>query len=711
MIFRMLFRERGLSMSELSNIFGSQVFGDAVMREKLPTATYKALKNIIDNNLTLDPNLAEVVASAMKEWALDLGATHYCHWFQPMTGTTAEKHDSFISTTTSGSVIMEFSGKELIKGESDASSFPNGGIRATFEARGYTAWDCTSPAFVKDKTLYIPTAFCSYSGEALDKKTPLLRSMDALSRQGVRVLRALGNKTVKKVISYVGAEQEYFLVDKEMFMKRKDLIYTGRTLFGARPPKGQEMGDQYYASIKTRVLAFMQDLDVELWKLGIPGKTRHNEAAPAQHEIAPIYNTTNVATDQNQLMMETMKKVAARHGLACLLHEKPFAGVNGSGKHNNWSIGTDEGVNLLNPGPEPHNNTLFLLMIAVVVRAVDVYSGVIRSSAANSGNDCRLGAHEAPPAIISIFLGDQLTDIIEQIDRMGEATNSICSCQMELGAMSLPKFAKDITDRNRTSPFAFTGNKFEFRMVGSSASIAGPNFVLNSAVADILSEVADRLEAAEDKVCEAKKITAEFIKKHKRIIFNGDNYSGEWVKEAERRGLPNISNFVDAKRTLLLEENIEMFSRQGVLSEKESLSRFEILMENYNKTINIEALTAVEMAKRDILPVVMRYIGELSQAYNQMKATGVHQVLDTQEELLTEISTRAASAYAKVKDLEKAVAETAVIHDVTIQGTCYRDKVIPVMKSLREDIDKLEMLVDAKYWPMPTYGDLLFGIH
>lgn len=697
-------------MSELSKIFGSQVFSDAVMREKLPTATYKALRNIIDNNLTLDPNLAEVVASAMKEWALDLGATHYCHWFQPMTGTTAEKHDSFISTTNNGNIIMEFSGKELIKGESDASSFPNGGIRATFEARGYTAWDCTSPAFVKDKTLYIPTAFCSYSGEALDKKTPLLRSMDAINRQGIRVLRALGNKTSKKVISYVGAEQEYFLVDRELFMKRKDLIYTGRTLFGAKPPKGQEMGDQYYASIKTRVLSFMQDLDEELWKLGIPGKTRHNEAAPAQHEIAPIYNTTNVATDQNQLMMETMKKVAARHGFACLLHEKPFAGVNGSGKHNNWSIGTDDGINLLNPGPQPHCNMLFLLMIAVVMRAVDVYTGVIRSSAANSGNDFRLGAHEAPPAIISIFLGDQLTDIVEQICKTGEATNSICSSQMELGALALPKFTKDITDRNRTSPFAFTGNKFEYRMVGSSASIAGPNFVLNAAVADILGEVAERLEAAQDKEKEAKLITAEFMKKHKRIIFNGDNYSEEWVKEAERRGLPNISNFVDAKKTLLLEENIEMFARQGVLSEKESLSRFEILMENYNKTINIEGLTAVEMAKRDILPVVMSYLGELSQAYNQMKATGVHQALDTQEELLTEISTLAASSYRKVKELEKAIAEAAAIHDVTMQGTCYRDKVLPAMRTLREDIDRLEMLVDSKRWPMPTYGELLFGI-
>ncbi len=697
-------------MSELSKIFASQVFSDLVMREKLPTATYKALKNIIENNLPLDPNLAEVVASAMKEWALDLGATHYCHWFQPMTGMTAEKHDSFISTASDGRMIMEFSGKELIKGESDASSFPNGGIRATFEARGYTAWDFTSPAFVKDKTLYIPTAFCSYSGDALDKKTPLLRSMDALSKQGIRVLRALGNTTAKKVISSVGAEQEYFLVDRELFMKRKDLIYTGRTLFGARPPKGQEMGDQYYASIKTRVLAFMQDLDMELWKLGIPGKTRHNEAAPAQHEIAPIYNTTNVTTDQNQLMMETMKKVAARHGLACLLHEKPFAGVNGSGKHNNWSIGTDDGVNLLNPGSQPHKNALFLLMLAVVIKAVDVYADVIRSSAANSGNDYRLGAHEAPPAIVSIFLGEQLTDIIEQIDKCGEATNCIVTRQLEMGTAALPKFTKDNTDRNRTSPFAFTGNKFEFRMVGSSASIAGPNFVLNTAVADILSEVADRLENAGDKTAEMKIITAEFIRKHKRIIFNGDNYSDEWVKEAERRGLSNITNFVDAKKTLLREENLKMFERMGVLSVKESLSRYEILMENYNKTINIEAQTAVEMVKRDILPVVMKYIGELAASINQVKATGIHIILDTQEELLEEISRLAKSAYGKVKELEKAISEAAGIADVTAQGVAYRDNVLPVMKSLRNDIDGLEMLVDARYWPMPTYGDLLFGI-
>jgi glutamine synthetase len=695
---------------ELGRIFGSKVFSDSVMREKLPTATYKALKKIIDNNLDLDPNLAEIVASAMKEWALDMGATHYCHWFQPMTGTTAEKHDSFLSTEKNGNIIMEFSGKALIRGESDASSFPTGGIRATFEARGYTAWDCTSPAFVKDKTLYIPTAFCSYSGEALDKKTPLLRSMDAINRQGLRVLRALGNTTAKKVISYVGAEQEYFLVDRDLFMKRKDLIYTGRTLFGSRPPKGQEMGDQYYASIKTRVLSFMQDLDEELWKLGIPGKTRHNEAAPGQHEIAPIFNTSNVATDQNQLMMETMKRVAERHGFACLLHEKPFATVNGSGKHINWNIGTDDGYNLLKPGPQPHHNNIFLLMLAVVMRAVDVYSGVIRSSAANSGNDCRLGAHEAPPAIISIFLGDQLTDIIEQIEKTGEATNSKGSDQMEMGAVTLPKFKKDYTDRNRTSPFAFTGNKFEFRMVGSSASIAGPNFVLNAAVADILEEVADRLEAAEDKEGEAKRIVVEFIKKHKRIIFNGDNYSEEWVKEAERRGLSNLTNFMDAKKTLLLEENIEMFSRQGVLSEKESLSRYEILVENYNKSIKIEALTAIEMVRRDILPAVMRYIGVLSADYNQMKSTGVHQALDMQKELLEEISTLAASAYNYVKKLEKVVAETAEIKDVTMQGTSYRDQVIPVMEELRRNIDRLETIVDSKYWPMPTYGDLLFGI-
>ena len=695
-------------MSELAKIFGSQVFNDSVMREKLPTATYNALKNIIDNNLTLDPNLAEVVASAMKEWAIERGATHYCHWFQPMTGMTAEKHDSFISTSE-GKIIMEFSGKELIKGESDASSFPNGGIRATFEARGYTAWDFTSPAFVKDKTLYIPTAFCSYSGEALDKKTPLLRSMDALNRHGLRVLRALGNKTAKKVMAYVGAEQEYFLIDRELFMKRKDLLFTGRTLFGARPPKGQEMGDQYYASIKTRVLNFMQDLDIELWKLGIPAKTRHNEAAPAQHEIAPIYNIVNVASDQNQLMMETMKKVAARHGLACLLHEKPFAGVNGSGKHNNWSIGTDEGVNLLDPGPEPHKNTLFLLILASIIKAVDVYADVIRSSVANSGNDYRLGAHEAPPAIVSIFLGDQLTDIIEQIEREGEARTSICSTKLEIGASALPVLARDITDRNRTSPFAFTGNKFEFRMVGASTSIAGPNFIINTAVADILSEVADRLEAAGNKEEEAKKITAEFVRNHKRIIFNGDNYSEEWKTEAERRGLSCIDNFVDAKRPFLTGKHQDV-CKNGCFDGKESLSRYEILMENYNKTIRIEALTAIEMVERDILPAVHRYITEIATCINQVRETGVHIIIETQEKLLKDISTLAVSANEKVRELKKAVNEAAAIEDVSSQGVAYRDKVIPVMKSLREDIDSLEAMVDSRHWPIPTYVDMLFGL-
>lgn len=697
-------------MSELSKIFGSQVFNDSVMRAKLPTATYNAVKNIIENNLTLDSNLAEAIASAMKEWAIEKGATHYSHWFQPMTGMTAEKHDSFLSTTKDGNIIMEFSGKELIKGESDASSFPTGGIRATFEARGYTAWDCTSPAFVKGRTLYIPTAFCSYSGEALDKKTPLLRSMDALNKHGMRVLRALGNTSSKKVISYVGAEQEYFLIDRDLFMKRKDLIYTGRTLFGSRPPKGQEMGDQYYAAIKTRVLGFMQDLDIELWRLGIPGKIRHNETAPAQHEIAPIYNTVNVATDQNQLMMETMKKVAAKHGLACLLHEKPFDGVNGSGKHNNWSIGTDDGVNLLDPGPEPHKNPLFLLILSIIIKAVDVYAEVIRSSVANAGNDLRLGTHEAPPAIISIFLGDQLTDIIRQIEEEGEATNSLHSSKVKMGASALPIFAKDFNDRNRTSPFAFTGNRFEFRMVGSSRSIAGPNFIINTAIADIFAEVADRLEAAEDAQAEAKAITAEFIRNHKRIIFNGDNYSQEWVEEADRRGLSNINNFIDAKRTLLQEKNVKMFERMRVLSEKENQSRYEVLVENYNKINKIEALTAIEMVERDILPVVHRYIGEIASCINQVKETGINIVLETQKRLLEDISVLAVSADKKVRKLKEIVDEVSSINDVTEQSVAYRDEVIPVMRSLREDIDQLEALVDAQYWPIPTYGDMLFGM-
>lgn len=697
-------------MSELSKIFGSQVFNDSVMREKLPAATYHEVKDIIVNNMTLDSNLAEAIASAMKEWAIEKGATHYSHWFQPMTGMTAEKHDSFLSTTKDGNIIMEFSGKELIKGESDASSFPTGGIRVTFETRGYTAWDFTSPAFVKDRTLYIPTAFCSYSGEALDKKTPLLRSMDALNKHGMRVLRALGNTTAKKVVSCVGAEQEYFLIDRKMFMKRKDLIYNGRTLFGASPPKGQEMGDQYYAAIKTRVLSFMQDLDVELWRLGIPGKTRHNETAPAQHEIAPIFNIVNVATDQNQLMMETMKKVAAKHGLACLLHEKPFEGVNGSGKHNNWSIGTDDGVNLLDPGSKPHKNPLFLLILSIIIKAVDVYAEVIRSSVASAGNDLRLGTHEAPPAIISICLGDQLTDIIEQIDKGGEATNSIGSSKVKMGASALPIFAKDFNDRNRTSPFAFTGNRFEFRMVGSSRSIAGPNFIINTTIADIFSEVADRLEAVKDPNAEAKAITAEFIRKHKRIIFNGDNYSQEWVKEAEKRGLSNIDNFVDAKRTLLQETNVKMFERMCVLSEKENHSRYEVLVENYNKTNKIEALTAIEMVERDILPVVYRYIGEIASCINQVKATSINTAVETQERILEDISVLAVSADKKVRNLKAILKEVSSIDDTTSQSIEYRDKVIPTMKSLRKDIDELETFVDAKYWPMPTYGDMLFGM-
>ena len=598
-------------MSKINEIFGSNVFNDSVMKERLPKATYKALKKTIEQGTSLEAEVADVVAAAMRDWAVEKGATHFTHWFQPMTGITAEKHDAFINPTSDGKVILEFSGKELIKGEPDASSFPSGGLRATFEARGYTAWDCTSPAFIKDGSLCIPTAFCSYNGEALDKKTPLLRSMEALNKQALRVLRALGNTTTQKVITTVGPEQEYFLIDKKMYDARKDIILTGRTLFGAKPSKGQELEDHYFGVIKPRVSEFMKELDEELWKLGITAKTKHNEVAPAQHELAPIFNTTNIATDNNQLTMEVMKKVAEKHGLYCLLHEKPFAGVNGSGKHNNWSMGTDDGMNLLEPGTSPHENKQFLLFLCAVIKAVDEYPDLLRVSAANAGNDHRLGANEAPPAIISIFLGDQLEDILEQIEK-GPATSSKCSSALTIGVNTLPALPKDATDRNRTSPFAFTGNKFEFRMVPSSASISGCNFVLNTIVAETLSEIADKLEKASDLNGEIQAILTDIVKNHKKVIFNGNGYSDEWVEEAARRGLPNIKSTVEAAKAMISEKNQAVLEKHGVLTKVEAESRYEITLENYNKIINIEALTTLEMAKRQILPAVIKFATSLA---------------------------------------------------------------------------------------------------
>ncbi|SEO25927.1 glutamine synthetase III family protein [Propionispora vibrioides] len=697
-------------MSNLGQIFGSNVFNDAVMRERLPKATYKALKKTIEEGRPLDPAVADVVASAMKDWALELGATHFTHWFQPMTGITAEKHDAFISPTADGKAIMEFSGKELIKGEPDASSFPSGGLRATFEARGYTAWDCTSPAFLKDDSLCIPTAFCSYTGEALDKKTPLLRSMEALSKQALRVLKALGNTTTNKVITTVGPEQEYFIIDKKLYDQRKDLIFTGRTLFGAKPPKGQELEDHYFGSIKERISAYMKELDEELWKLGISAKTKHNEVAPAQHELAPIFSTTNIATDHNQLTMDTMKKVALRHDLVCLLHEKPFAGINGSGKHNNWSMGTDDGMNLLEPGHTPHENEQFLVFLSSVIKAVDEYADLLRVSAANPGNDHRLGANEAPPAIISIFLGEQLQDILEQIEN-GGATRSKTGGHMEIGVTTLPSLPKDATDRNRTSPFAFTGNKFEFRMCPSSASIAGPNFVLNTIVAEVLSEVADRLEKAKDVNSEVKAILAEYVTKHKRVVFNGNGYSDEWVAEAEKRGLPNIKTTVESIKALISEKNIAVMEKHGVLSKVELESRYEISLENYIKTINIEALTMIEIAKRQILPAVIKFATNLAASINTIKATGLAVDLTVQTELLTEVSSLAAALKKNIAVLEDAVEKASNAHgDTYKQAELFRFDVFEKMGTLRDVADTLETLVDKDVWPMPTYGDLLFNI-
>jgi glutamine synthetase len=697
-------------MSNLTEMFGSNVFNDAVMKERLPKATYKAIKKTIDEGLPLDPTVAEVVANVMKEWAIEKGATHYTHWFQPLTGITAEKHDSFISPTSDGKVIMEFSGKELIKGEPDASSFPSGGLRATFEARGYTAWDCTSPAFYKDGILYIPTAFCSYTGEALDKKTPLLRSMEALSKQAVRILKLFGNTTTSRVITTVGPEQEYFLVDKTLYDQRKDLIYTGRTLFGAPAPKGQELEDQYFGSLKERVQTFMKEFNEECWKLGVAAKTQHNEVAPAQHEIAPIFSTTNIATDHNQIVMDTLKKVALRHGLVCLLHEKPYAGVNGSGKHNNWSMSTNDGANLLEPGKTPHENVQFLVFLCAIIKAVDEYADLLRCSAANPGNDHRLGANEAPPAIISIFLGDQLTDILHQITN-GGLKSSKQGGELTIGVTTLPPLPKDTTDRNRTSPFAFTGNKFEFRMVPSSASIARPNYTLNTIVAETLSQVADRLEKASDISKETQTILKEIVTNHSRIIFNGNNYSDEWVIEAEKRGLPNIKSTVEASKALVVEKNIKVFEKHGVFTKAELESRFEIALENYVKVVNIEAQTMLDMAKRDIIPAVINYISDLADSINTIKATGISADTSVQAELLSKTSGLLAAFSKGIVTLEASLAKADSIHGSTYDHAYFfRYDTFMKMGELRKIADEMETITGSDYWPIPVYGDLLFRV-
>jgi glutamine synthetase len=697
-------------MPDVSEIFGSNVFNDSVMKARLPKQAYLALRKTIEQGVPLDPWVADVVASAMKNWAVEKGATHFTHWFQPLTGITAEKHDSFISPTSDGKVLLEFSGKELIRGEPDASSFPSGGLRSTFEARGYTAWDCTSPAFLKDRALCIPTAFVSYTGETLDKKMPLLRSMDALCKEALRILRLFGNATATKVTTTVGPEQEYFLIDKNSYDQRKDLILTGHTLFGAKPAKGQELEDHYFGQLKERVAAFMEELNDELWKLGILSKTQHNEVAPAQHELAPIYSSTNIATDHNQLVMEYMQKVALRNGLVCLLHEKPFAGINGSGKHNNWSMGTDDGQNLLEPGKTPHDNLQFLVFLMAVVAAVDDYSDLLRVSAATPGNDHRLGANEAPPAIISVFLGEQLTDILAQLEK-GGATKSKQGGTLDLGASTLPPLPKDNTDRNRTSPFAFTGNKFEFRMVGSSASIAMPNFILNTIVAETLSLFADRLEKTKDFEAEVQALLQEMARKHKKIIFNGNNYTEEWVTEAEKRGLPNIRSTVAATQALTSPKNVAVVEKHGVLNKVEMESRCEIMLDTYIKTIRIEALTMLEMAKRQILPAAVAYISDLAGSIQGVQATGLKADTSAQASTLTEVSAIAASFKKNIALLDSKLEAAGGVKGGTYEQACaFRDSVFAQMALLREDGDKLEEMVDDSVWPYPTYSDMLFNI-
>ena len=690
-------------------LFGSMVFDDATMKERLPKETYKALKKTMKNGDPLDINVANIVANAMKDWALEKGATHYTHWFQPMTGVTAEKHDSFINPTDDGQIIMEFSGKELIKGEPDASSFPSGGIRATFEARGYTAWDPTSYAFVKDSTLCIPTAFCSYTGEALDKKTPLLRSMESISAEAVRVLHLLGDTETTRVVTTVGPEQEYFLIDKDLYDQRKDLIFTGRTLFGAKAPKGQELEDHYFGTIKPRVMAYMQDLDAELWKLGIYSKTRHNEVAPAQHEMAPIFTTSNLATDHNQLTMEVMRKVAQKHGLVCLLHEKPFAGVNGSGKHNNWSISTNTGRNLLSPGKNPAQNTEFLLFLAAIIKGVYEYQDLLRVSVASAGNAHRLGANEAPPAIISMFIGDDLKAVMDSIIN-GTEVVATGSQKMELGVDVLPDFKKDTTDRNRTSPFAFTGNKFEFRSLGSSLNIACPNIMLNTIVAEELSQFADELEGAEDMEAAVKALIKRVFTDYQNIVFNGDNYSPEWVVEAERKGLLNLRSMPEAMPHFIDKKNVELFTKHKVHTEREMHSRYEIQQEEYGKIINIEALTMLDMAKKDIFPAVSAYVNELVNACNAKKSLSASIPCDAELKVIEHLSKLLVCFQNKIEVLESKVNEAKGIEDVAEQALFYGKNVFGAMNELRAVGDEMEISTAADYWPYPSYGELLFGV-
>ncbi len=698
-------------MYNIPELFNSMVFSDKVMRAKLPKDTYKALRKCMDRGTALEIDVANVVANAMKDWAIENGATHFTHWFQPMTGVTAEKHDSFVDPTPTGDIIIEFSGKSLVRGEPDASSFPSGGLRATFEARGYTAWDPTSYAFIKDGSLCIPTAFCSYSGEALDKKTPLLRSMQAVDKQAIRILRLFGNTKAKSVRSSVGAEQEYFLIDKAMYEKRMDLMNCGRTLFGARPPKGQELDDHYFGAIKTRVSNYMKDLDAELWKLGIPVKTKHNEVAPAQHELAPVYESSNIATDHNQLTMEIMKTIAIKHDLACLLHEKPFAAVNGSGKHNNWSLSTDTGKNLLDPGDTPYENAQFLLFLVAVIKAVDKYQDLLRVAVSSAGNDHRLGANEAPPAIVSIFLGDELMSVVESLESGAEYVG-VEKTSMEIGVDCLPKFPKDSTDRNRTSPFAFTGNKFEFRMLGSTSSTAGPNFILNTIVAEVLEEFADILEKSskQDFKADLSALIKATIKAHKRILFNGNNYSQEWVEIATERGLLNLKSTVEALPTFIAPKNVELFAKHNVLTPTETHSRYEIMVESYCKTLHIEALTMIDMAKREILPSIFSYEKEIAAILANKKAIGMNIANDAEMKLLESISSLCTTLAKSIETLENDIIAVHDVEEGIAQATYYRETIFADMGALRSQADELETMVAKKYWALPSYADLLYSV-